>query len=458
MYGVPPYGYNYLSPAPPLFETPFITAADGTNNGQPFPHTSRAARCLAEQARSPHRLVAVPARSTAIRTSATTTRRPYTRELHVLDRAAAGAELVMTAELCRQPGHNMLVVQATQPRRSGALSERQPGESGGAGQRDVRTVRRKRRVHQGRRHGHQRHAHRLAPNYGTITKQRRIGYSRYNGVESDLRYTRAGTAILAGYTLSKSMDVSSFSASRSTRSMSRCLKRHRRSTCVTTSSPATTTSCRSSSGSSESNQLDIGLGAVGHDAAEQRLPGDALQPDGYVAARHVRQRRQQQPARHAGLHAGLRSEDQPRSRRKAPAFNTAVSACLPLDSSATRRDDSSTVRASRTSTSRCIKHVTLRRSRQNLEVPARSVQRLQPSAVLRRRGRGRQRRQPDVRRNRNRRGAALRSAGRQVHVLRLPRMTRRTWASEHPTETSWSSAAGPSGIRATCCRSRRPTA
>src|SRR5678815_5716215 len=37
MYGVPPYGYNYLSPAPPLFDTPFITAADGTNNGQRFP-------------------------------------------------------------------------------------------------------------------------------------------------------------------------------------------------------------------------------------------------------------------------------------------------------------------------------------------------------------------------------------------------------------------------------------
>src|SRR5262245_40269956 len=37
MYGVPPYGYNYLSPAPPLFSTPFITAADGTDNGQRFP-------------------------------------------------------------------------------------------------------------------------------------------------------------------------------------------------------------------------------------------------------------------------------------------------------------------------------------------------------------------------------------------------------------------------------------
>src|SRR5439155_2912322 len=39
MYGMPPYGYNYLSPAPPLFATPFITAADGTDNGQRFPLT-----------------------------------------------------------------------------------------------------------------------------------------------------------------------------------------------------------------------------------------------------------------------------------------------------------------------------------------------------------------------------------------------------------------------------------
>jgi len=33
-----PYGTTYSSPAPPLFATPFINAADGTNNGQPFPY------------------------------------------------------------------------------------------------------------------------------------------------------------------------------------------------------------------------------------------------------------------------------------------------------------------------------------------------------------------------------------------------------------------------------------
>ena len=37
MFSIPPYGENYLSPAPPLFDQPFVTAADGTDNGQKFP-------------------------------------------------------------------------------------------------------------------------------------------------------------------------------------------------------------------------------------------------------------------------------------------------------------------------------------------------------------------------------------------------------------------------------------
>jgi hypothetical protein len=32
-----PYGYHYISPAPPLFSTPFITRSSGLNNGQRFP-------------------------------------------------------------------------------------------------------------------------------------------------------------------------------------------------------------------------------------------------------------------------------------------------------------------------------------------------------------------------------------------------------------------------------------
>ena len=35
----PPYGLSYTSPGPPLFATPFITAANGSFTGNPFPLT-----------------------------------------------------------------------------------------------------------------------------------------------------------------------------------------------------------------------------------------------------------------------------------------------------------------------------------------------------------------------------------------------------------------------------------
>ena len=37
MYGVPPFGYNYLSPSPPLFATPFVNSQNGAQNTDPFP-------------------------------------------------------------------------------------------------------------------------------------------------------------------------------------------------------------------------------------------------------------------------------------------------------------------------------------------------------------------------------------------------------------------------------------
>jgi hypothetical protein len=49
----------------------------------------------------------------------------------------------------------------------------------------------------------------LGPDYGTVTKQTSIGYSRYNGLELNLHYTKGPATILAGYTFSKSVDVAS---------------------------------------------------------------------------------------------------------------------------------------------------------------------------------------------------------------------------------------------------------
>jgi hypothetical protein len=49
----------------------------------------------------------------------------------------------------------------------------------------------------------------LGPDYGTVTGQESIGYSRYNAIELNLHYTHGPVSVLAGYTYSKSVDVSS---------------------------------------------------------------------------------------------------------------------------------------------------------------------------------------------------------------------------------------------------------
>ena len=52
-----PYGTTYTSPAPPLFATPFISAADGANYGQPFPYKFAPLNSSAQASRFQHRLV-----------------------------------------------------------------------------------------------------------------------------------------------------------------------------------------------------------------------------------------------------------------------------------------------------------------------------------------------------------------------------------------------------------------
>ena len=51
-----PYGTTYSSPAPPLFATPFITAANGQNYGQPFPYTLAPLNASRSPPRRQHRL------------------------------------------------------------------------------------------------------------------------------------------------------------------------------------------------------------------------------------------------------------------------------------------------------------------------------------------------------------------------------------------------------------------
>jgi hypothetical protein len=208
MYSIPPYGENYLSPAPPLFDQPFITAADGTNNGQPFPHT-------------PAPLDASPGKpGTSVDWSRLLPINgdpyyyynndvPFTRNYMLsIDRQLA-AGLVMTLSYVGSQGRNILVVQPTNPGNPAlclSVSEESqvaPGSAtcGPFSENGVFT-RVDGTVINGTRP--------FAPNFGSITAQRTIGRSLYNAFEADLRYTGPRAGFLFGYTLAKSMDTSSF--------------------------------------------------------------------------------------------------------------------------------------------------------------------------------------------------------------------------------------------------------
>jgi hypothetical protein len=208
MYGVPPYGYNYLSPAPPLFETPFITAADGTNNGQRFPQQFPPLNASASNPVTGidfSKFLPVNADPYFGATNKT----PYSANFMFSIQHELAPNLVATASYVGTRGHNMLVLQQTNPGDPALClsvsqeSQVAPGSAtcGPFGENGVYT----------RKDGTVINATRtaLGADYGSVTKQTSIGYSRYNGLELNLRYAKGAASVLAGYTYSKSVDVSS---------------------------------------------------------------------------------------------------------------------------------------------------------------------------------------------------------------------------------------------------------
>jgi hypothetical protein len=206
MYSIPPYGENYLSPAPPLFDQPFITAADGTNNGQPFPHV-------------PAPLNASPATPGIVNWSQLLpvngdpyyyhdNQVPYTDSYMIsMDRELAKG-VVMTVSYVGNQGHHILVVAPTNPGNPAlCLSVSQPSQvaagsatCGPFTEDGVFTTAAGQVINGTRPYG---------PNYGSITAQQTTGHSQYNALELDLRYNGPRGGFLLGYTYAKSMDTSS---------------------------------------------------------------------------------------------------------------------------------------------------------------------------------------------------------------------------------------------------------
>jgi hypothetical protein len=199
MYSVPPYGFNYLSPGPPLLATPFITAATGVNNGQRFPFPF-----------PPHNVSASNPDTTVnwanfvplaadpffyYRNSV-----PYINNYMLSIQRQITRDTLLTVSYVGNQGHHILALVSVNLGNP-ALCLSLPGcgpfgedstYTNGAGQTVYGT-----RVGQG------------GPDYGENTADKSVANSNYNALETTLRYQRHGSQLLLSYTYAKSIDQGS---------------------------------------------------------------------------------------------------------------------------------------------------------------------------------------------------------------------------------------------------------
>jgi hypothetical protein len=203
-----PYGTTYTSPEEPLFATPFISASDGTNNGQPFPYTfaplnSSRSHPDADVNWSTYEPISgIPGYDIHNRT-------PYTEEWMLSIERQAGPNTVLSASYVGTSSHRQRVLiepNAGDPALCLSLSqpsEVQPGTvTCGPGGEDTIYY----PIAGGQIDGTRGP---LGSNFGSNALQSTIGHANYNALELSARHTSGRLEFSTSYTYGKSMDQSS---------------------------------------------------------------------------------------------------------------------------------------------------------------------------------------------------------------------------------------------------------
>lgn len=208
MYGVPPYGYNYLSPAPPLFDKPFVTAADGADNGQRYPLPRPPLDASPEKPYSNINWANfIPINADPFFSN--DNRVPYAENYMLSIQRELARNTLLTLSYVGNQAHHLLVMQQANPGNPSLClglsdpSQLAPGspQCGPFAENGV-FVRKNGSVINGTRGP-------LGPNFGTMTAQKTIANSNYNALEANVRYTGPRAEFLMGYTYSKSIDQGS---------------------------------------------------------------------------------------------------------------------------------------------------------------------------------------------------------------------------------------------------------
>jgi Carboxypeptidase regulatory-like domain len=198
MYSVPPFGFNYLSPGPPLFATPFITAATGFNNGQRFPFPFPSHNVSASNPDTSVNwanflpLAADPFFYYRNRV-------PYTDSYMLSIQRQLTKNTLLTASYVGNQGHHILALVSVNPGDPAlCLSLNGCGPFG----EDSTYTNNAGQTVQGTRVGQ-------GPDYGENTADKSVANSNYNALETTLRYRYRGSQFLLSYAYAKSIDQGS---------------------------------------------------------------------------------------------------------------------------------------------------------------------------------------------------------------------------------------------------------
>ncbi len=206
--GNAPFGITYTSPSPPLFATPFITAATGQNLGQPFP-VALATRGASRSHPDTNVDWTQYEPISGIPGYAASNRIPYVEEYMFSLERQLGANTVISASYVGTQAHRLLVIEEANPGDPAlCLSLSQPhavapgSPTCGPFLEDNVFTTASGQIIDGTRGP-------LGPNFGSVTNQASIGQSNYNSLQLSLRHTSGRLEISAGYTYGKSLDESS---------------------------------------------------------------------------------------------------------------------------------------------------------------------------------------------------------------------------------------------------------
>jgi TonB dependent receptor len=206
MYAVPPFGYNYLSPGPPLLQTPFITAATGVDNGQrfPFPFPShRVSRSNPDNSVDWSNFVPLSADPFFDHKN----RVPYLNNYTLSIQRQIARDWLLTMSYVGNQGHRILALKSANPGNPAlCLSLSGCGPFG----EDTTYATSTGQIVNGTRTGQSVGALiGTGENYGENTSDSTIANSNYNALETTLRYQHRGSRILLSYTYAKSIDQGS---------------------------------------------------------------------------------------------------------------------------------------------------------------------------------------------------------------------------------------------------------